>query len=153
VREVCLGAYAHQDVPFEKLVEELQPERDLSHTPLFQVMFVLQNVPQLEMDAGGLRLSAFSLENQTAKFDLTLSLLEQGASLRGDIEYNTDLFDEATVARLATHFETLLRRAVSTPDERLSQLARLAPDETRRLLVEWNDTAREYPRDSSGAGS
>ncbi len=147
VREMCLGAYAHQDVPFEKLVEELQPERNLSYTPLFQVMFVLQKVPQLELDSGGLHLSAFSVENQTAKFDLTLSLLDHRKNLKGDIEYNTDLFDEATIAGLASHFTTLLERIVAQPDERLSKLTLLPADEQQKLLVEWNDTAQPYSRD------
>src|SRR5205814_2303115 len=89
VREVCLGAYAHQDLPFEKLVEELQPQRDLSYTPLFQVMFALQNAPREALQLSGLTLSSLEVENQTAKFDLTLFIWEEGEGLSGALEYNT----------------------------------------------------------------
>jgi aspartate racemase len=99
VREVALGAYAHQDLPFEKLVEELHPERDPSRTPLFQVMFVLQNTPGPALELAHLNLSPVAMENRTAKFDLTLSMREQGDRLRGTLNYNTALFDGATMKR------------------------------------------------------
>ena len=93
VKEVCLGAYAHQDVPFEKLVEELQPERELSRSPLFQAMFMLQNTPRQELQLSGLKLSRVGGESTTAKFDLTLVLQENGDELHGSMEYSTDLFE------------------------------------------------------------
>ena len=94
VREVALGAYAHQDIPFEKLVEELHPERNLSYSPLFQVMFVLQNAPSTAWEFEGLTLRSFAVDSETAKFDLTLSMREEAGGLRGSLQYNTDLFDE-----------------------------------------------------------
>ena len=145
VKEVSLGAYAHQDVPFEKLVEELQPERDTSRTPLFQVMFVLQNTPMPSMKMGELKLSPFLVEGTTSKFDLTLSVMEDtGDSLTAWLEYNTDLFDEHSMERMATHYETLLRSIVANPDERISQLSILTAAEKQQLLGAWNDTASTY---------
>ena len=148
VREVCLGAYAHQDVPFEMLVEELQPERDLSYTPLFQALLVLQNAPGGEFNLPGLKLTPMLPQSGTAKFDLMLSLTETDAGLEGVFEYNADLFDEATARRLLGHFETLLRAASTDARRRLSSLPLLRADEERRLLVDWNDTAAEFPRES-----
>ncbi|HEX8188279.1 MAG TPA: condensation domain-containing protein, partial [Pyrinomonadaceae bacterium] len=142
VREVTLGAFEHQDVPFEKLVEELRPERDPSHQPLFQAMLVLQNTPQEGVGFGDLRLSRLALESNVAKFDLTLGLEEGGDGLIGAFEYNTELFEAATVADLARHFERLLRAAVASPERPLSTLEMLDDEERRRLLSEWNDTAR-----------
>jgi aspartate racemase len=142
VCEVTLGAYAHQDLPFEMLVEELQPERDLSRSPLFQVMFTLQNAPQEPLALPGLALSPLEVENKVAKFDLTLSMAVTAAGLSGTLEYNTDLFDAATMARLADHWQTLLAGVVSDPGQRLSDLPLLTPAQRRQLLVEWNDTQR-----------
>src|SRR5262249_811806 len=107
-KEVALGAYAHQDLPFEKLVEELQPERNLSYTPLFQVMLSVQNVTNDSAGPTGLSLEPIGAENLTAKFDLTLSILDSPTLLRGAIEYNSDLFDAPSISRLAGHFQTLL---------------------------------------------
>ncbi|HEX8351420.1 MAG TPA: condensation domain-containing protein, partial [Pyrinomonadaceae bacterium] len=128
VRETTLDAYAHQDVPFEKLVEELQPERDLSRNPLFQVVFVLQNTPMPALELPGLTLEPVELHNPVAKFDLILSLREQGGGLDGTFMYSADLFDDATVARMAEHFTTLLAGVVADPDQSLSRL-RLLGDE------------------------
>ncbi|HYY43190.1 MAG TPA: amino acid adenylation domain-containing protein, partial [Pyrinomonadaceae bacterium] len=147
VREVCLGAYAHQDVPFEMLVEELQPERSLAHTPLFQVLLVLQNAPGAELSLPGLKLTPLLPQSGTSKFDLMMFLEESDAGLGGVFEYNTDLFDEATIKRLLQHFEQLLRATVAAPRTRISALPLMAEAEARRLLVEWNDTATEFPRD------
>jgi aspartate racemase len=146
VREVTLGAYAHQELPFEKLVEELQPERNLSYNPLFQVMFVLQNDPQgtsrrgvasggeaAESDGG-----AGAIVTGTAKFDLTLTLMEQGGGLVGAVEYNTDLFNGERVRRLIGHYEQLLRGIVTNPEQRLDRLALLTEAERGQLLSEWN---------------
>ncbi|HMG76892.1 MAG TPA: amino acid adenylation domain-containing protein, partial [Pyrinomonadaceae bacterium] len=144
VREVCLGAYAHQDVPFEKIVEELQPERELSHTPVFQVMMILQNAPVAGLKLPGLKLSQIERENTTAKFDLTLSLSEEGKEVGGWLEYNADLFDEATVARMAGHFKTLVADIVADPERRIADLALMSEGERRQILHRWNDTSREY---------
>ena len=147
VREVCLGGYAHQDVPFEKLVEELEPERSLSHTPLFQVMMVLQNAPQGSLELPGLELRGFGREGHTAKFDLTLSMMETADGVNGSFEYNTDLFEAATIERMAAHFQTLLTSIVSNPAQRISELEMLSEAERQQLLVEFNDTHCEYPQD------
>ncbi|MBZ5554817.1 MAG: amino acid adenylation domain-containing protein [Acidobacteriia bacterium] len=147
VREVALGAYAHQDLPFEKLVEELRPERVLSHNPLVQVMFALQNAPPPPLQLGDLKMHLEAGSSETAKFDLTLFLLEQENGLQTDIEYNTDLFDEATIEGWLTHWETLLEGIVAHPEYRLSQLPLLSGDERQQVLVEWNRTVSDYPRD------
>jgi amino acid adenylation domain-containing protein len=133
-REVTLGAYAHQDVPFEKLVDELQPERNLSHTPLFQVVFTFQNAPRVALDLRGLQLRAQPLEGRTAKFDLTLVMEETTRGLSGAIEYNTDLFDAATIRRMSAHFQTLLQAIAARPAERISRLPLVTPAERRELL-------------------
>lgn len=143
-REVCLGAYANQDVPFEKLVEELQPERSLSHTPLFQVLLVMQNVPRGVLDLEGLQLEGLSLDVGSTKFDLTLVAEESEHGLACTIEYNTDLFAPETIARLAQHFETLLEAIVAEPDRRPAELALLSREERRQILVDWNNTQRPY---------
>jgi len=129
VREVALGAYAHQDVPFEKLVEELQPERDLSHNPLFQVMFILQNAAIPEVEAlpetslHQLSLSPLEVDCGTSKFDLKFSLWEDTEGFKGSIEYKTDLFDATTIAGMARDFEVLLNQVVVQPEIGLNELA------------------------------
>jgi amino acid adenylation domain-containing protein len=140
-REASLGAYAHQDLPFEQLVEQLEPVRDLSRTPLFQAMFVLQNVPREALEIEGLRLAVLELENDTAKLDLTLSAVEGGAGLGGVIEYDTDLFDRSTVRRLAEHLRALLSGALAAPHTPLSELPLQSAAELHQVLAEWNDTA------------
>jgi amino acid adenylation domain-containing protein len=140
VREVALGGYAHQDVPFEKLVEELAPERNLSFTPLFQVMFAMQNTPLPEMELGGLQLSVLETERETAKFDISLAMWETAEGLEGSLEYNTDLYEEATMHRLLRHFQTLLEGIVANPDARIADLALLTASEQQRLLNDWNHT-------------
>lgn len=147
VRQVTWDAYDHQDLPFEKLVEELQPERDLSYNPLFQVMFVLQNADKVDLEISGLTLSFLHSENSTAKFDLTLALQETASGLVGAFEYNTDLFDEATISRMTGHFRSLLSGIVNNPEHHLSELPLLTEAEQHQLLVEWNDTQIEYPKD------
>ena len=157
VREVCLGAYTHGDLPFEKLVEALQTERNLDHTPLFRVMFALQNTPIEELSLRGLRLSPVTEPGATAMFDLTLSMQEvggqevggqeAGGEIRGSFVYDTDLFDAATVERMAGHFTTLLEGAVARPEGRISELPLLGEAERRLLVEDFNDTRRDYPRD------
>jgi amino acid adenylation domain-containing protein len=147
VREVSLGAYAHQDVPFEKLVEELQPERDISRSPLFQVMLVLQNAPQGAMQiTSNLQLGAIGVENQTEKFDLTLTVSETAEGrLQSVWGYNTDLFAAATIERMIANFEMLSESIVGDPEQHLSELALLTAAEDQQILVEWNDTEVGYP--------
>ncbi|MCZ8242564.1 MAG: amino acid adenylation domain-containing protein [Microcystis sp. LE19-131.1A] len=145
VREVTMDAYAHQDLPFEMLVEALQPERDLSHTPLFQVAFVLQNTPKSEIEMTGLKVTDLPLENTTAKFDLTLAMVHTDNALNGVWEYNTDLFESSTIERLSGHFLNLLGGIAANPQARISQLPLLTESETNQLLIEWNNTQVDYP--------
>ena len=147
VREVALGAYAHQDMPFETLVEQLQPERSLSHAPLFQVMFVLQNARE-ELGLSNLTLSPLAVDNLTSKFDLTLFMWEESEGLRAVFEYNTDLSETATIKRMLAHFQTLLEGIVADPEQRLATLPLLTEVELKQLLVEWNDTQTDFPKDS-----
>ncbi|MEA5561957.1 non-ribosomal peptide synthase/polyketide synthase [Planktothrix agardhii] len=146
VREVTMDAYAHQDLPFEMLVEALQPERDLSHTPLFQVAFVLQNTPKSEIAMTGLTVTDLPPENTTAKFDLTLAMVNTDDGLKGVWEYNTDLFESSTIERLSGHFLNLLGGIVANPQARISQLPLLTESETNQLLIEWNNTQVDYPQ-------
>ncbi|HKV07487.1 MAG TPA: amino acid adenylation domain-containing protein, partial [Thermoanaerobaculia bacterium] len=148
VREGLLGAYAHQDLPFERLVEELQPERSLSWTPLFQVAFALQSTPLGAVEVPGLRFEPMTPESGTAKFDLTLLLSESGGGLAGVLEYNRDLFDGATVQRMVEHFLHLLTGAVADPRLRLSELPFLSPAEIHQRL-EWNDTTTDLPKNTT----
>jgi amino acid adenylation domain-containing protein len=147
VRKVALEAYAHQDLPFEKLVEELQPERNLSRSPLFQVLFVLQNFPTTAPRLTGLTVTPVKVESETATFDLSLLLVEEANGLQGTIEHNTDLFDEATISRMIGHFQTLLESIVADPATPISRLALLTDSERNRLLVDRNSTSINYPKD------
>ena len=149
VRGVTLDAYAHQDLPFEKLIEELQPERDLSRNPLFQVMFVLQNTPMPVQEVSGLTLRALEVDSGTAMFDIFLSIAESEQGLTGFLEYNTDLFDSATITRLIENFQTLLEGIVTNPNQKISELPLLTANEREQLLVEWNDTQSDYLQDAS----
>ena len=147
VREVTLGAYEHQDVPYEKLLEELRPPRDLSRNPLFQVLCVLHNTPQQALELPGLTVHPLEIDPGTARFDVTLEFWETPEGLRGRFEYSTDLFEAATIARMAGHLQTLLEGIVADPEQRLSRLPLLTADERHRLLVEWNTTTAPYPDD------
>ncbi|HEY0375487.1 MAG TPA: amino acid adenylation domain-containing protein [Pyrinomonadaceae bacterium] len=146
VREVCLGAYAHQDIPFERLVEELQPERSLSLTPLFQVMFVLQNAPAERLRLPQVLIDSTVTPGGLAKFDITLEISEADENLSISVNYNADLFERATVERLSRHYQSLLAGIVSNPRQRLSRLPLLSDEERRQLLVAWNQTQQPYPR-------
>jgi aspartate racemase len=146
VREVTLGGYAHQDLPFEQLVEALQPKRNLSHHPLFQVMFALENTPISPLELPGLSLSSLNIDSSTAKFDLTMSMEDTEQGLMGSLEYNTDLFHAATISRMLEHFQTLLEGIVANPEQRLLDLPLLTQPERQQLLVEWNDTQVDYPK-------
>jgi amino acid adenylation domain-containing protein len=140
IRRVALDAYSHQDLPFEKLVEELQPDRSLSHTPLFQVMFALQNFPMPNLEVAGLNLQVQEVDTGTAKFDLTLFVEDRGRELVAIFEYNTDLFKATTITRMLGHFQTLLEGIVANPNQRLSDLPLLTKVERNQLLIEWNQT-------------
>ncbi|NOK09188.1 non-ribosomal peptide synthetase, partial [Corallococcus exercitus] len=145
VRETTLGAYAHQAVPFEKLVDAVQPQRDLGRSPLFQVMLALQEDPLPELRLPGLALRMLEAEGAGAQFDLKLSLTDAATGFAGTLEYNTDLFDAATVARWVEHLDVLVAGAVAHPETRVKDLPLMAEAEQRRLLVDWNATARDYP--------
>ena len=148
VQETVLGAQAHQDLPFEQLVDALQPVRALSHTPLFQVMFALQTSLTRTMAVTSLDVSAMELDAGGAKFDLSLDMTEDETGLDCAFEYNQDLFDEETVARMASHLRHLLQGLVDNPQARLSELPMLTESERRRILIDWNDTAS--PGDADG---
>ncbi|HEX2523710.1 MAG TPA: amino acid adenylation domain-containing protein, partial [Terriglobia bacterium] len=146
VREVALGAYAHQDVPFERLVDELQAERDLSHHSLVQVMFVLQNAPQGKMALSGLDISPFRIRGNQAKFDLTLSVAEVESGMTVALGFSTDLFETFTIQQMLAHFRLLLESVVEHPERRLSRVDFLTEEE-RIQFKQWNETEREYPRE------
>jgi len=147
VREICLEAYSHQDVPFEKLVEELQPERSLSHSPLFQVVFHLQNVLTGELKLHGLSVGMVDAPVTRAKFDLVLTMAESPEGLRGHLSYNTDLFEAETANRIVAHFQTLLESAVFNPHSQIASLPMLTSPEQRHVLFTWNNLRRDYGKD------
>lgn len=146
VRQVALEAYAHQDLPFEKIVEKLQVERNLSHTPLFQVMFQLQNTPNQKLELASLTWETLEIHNQTTKFDLVLSMIETEQGLIGNFYYNTDLFATATIARMQGHFQTLLESIAANPDQEIGKLPLLTSGEQQQFL-EWNHTHFDYSQD------
>ncbi|MCP4657047.1 MAG: amino acid adenylation domain-containing protein, partial [bacterium] len=141
VQQVALQAYEHQDLPFEKLVEELRPERSLAHSPIFQVMFVLQNMPFEGIELPGLMLAPEAVEVGREQFDLTVLVRQSGDGLLATWSYRCDLFDDTTVARMAGHWERLLTAAVADPERSIAELPLLSPGEQGQLLVQWNDTA------------
>ncbi|HZI12920.1 MAG TPA: amino acid adenylation domain-containing protein, partial [Myxococcus sp.] len=148
VKAVCMEAYAHQELPFEKLVEELRPPRDLSHHPLFQVMFGFQNTPRQDLSMPGLQSTYLLVDPGSAKFDLLLELREDRPDeIFGWLEYNTDLFDAATIQRLRGHLYTLLDAVAANPDQQLSALPLLTEEEQRQLRVDGQGPRAEYPRD------
>ncbi len=147
VRDATLAAYDHQDLPFAQIVEALQPERSLSYSPLFQVMFALQNPPEEILELPNVTLRILPPQGGTAKFDLTLTITDTATGLVGSWEYKTDLFDDATIARMANHFQVLLAGIVANPEQRVDQLPLLTVSERHQLLMEWNQTARAYPQD------
>jgi aspartate racemase len=149
VRGAALGAYAHQDLPFEKLVEELRPQRRLGENPLFQVIFQLRNMPGHAASAPGLRIEKFECDSGVAKVDLDLEVTEAAEGLRCALHYSTDLFGSAAMARMLGHFRALLEGIVRDPGQRISRFPLLSEEERRRVLVESNDTATAYPRDAT----
>ena len=149
VREMALGAYAHQDLPFEKLVEELEPERDMSRSPLFQVMFVLQNAPGEALQLEGLSLSGVESTGDTATFELTLGLQEFGEVVAGGINYNPDLYEAASIGRLVASYERVLHAVVADAEQRVLEVELLSEAERQQIIEGWNETRREY----QGAGT
>ncbi|MEH1814616.1 MAG: MupA/Atu3671 family FMN-dependent luciferase-like monooxygenase [Nostoc sp.] len=147
VRAVALGAYAHQDLPFEKLVEELQPQRDLSRNPIFQVWFSLNNSPVSTLEMSGLTLENLDIDTGIAQFDLSLNLVEQKEEIIAAFEYNSDLLTAKTIARMMGHFQTLLTGIVAHPELCVSELPLLTASEQHQLLEEWNQTSVNYPSD------
>ncbi|ODH00063.1 non-ribosomal peptide synthetase [Nostoc sp. KVJ20] len=145
VRSTCMDAYVNQDVPFEQIVEALHIERSLSHSPLFQVMFALQNAAIEQLETPELAVTPLHLDNVNAKVDLTLQMWEQDNCLQGFWQYNTDLFDEDRIARMTGHFQTLLAGIVANPQASVGTLPLLTERERHQLLVEWNDTHIPYP--------
>jgi len=147
VKQIMLGAYAHQDAPFEQVVEVLKPVRSLSHSPIFQIMFVLQNVPRSSLQLPGLTLVEKDVSLETAKFDLTIMLQESAGGIVGNVSYATDLFDRATVSKWIGCFERVLREMVGNPEVRVSRLS-LVTDAERRIVIElFNATHTAYPHD------
>ncbi len=149
VRTAALGAYAHQDLPFERLVEELQIERSLARTPLYQVVFAMQGTHEAVRTAGGPEMAGLTIEplavdSGTAKLDLLLSLIDSGTVIEGAWEYSTDLFEPATVDRLSGHLQRLLAAAAADPERSVAELPLLTREESAQLLTEWNDTRRPF---------
>lgn len=144
VQDVALDAYDHQDLPFEKIVDAIQPKRSLSHSPLFQVMFTLNNTPTYSLTFSGLEAEAMQLFNEAARFDLEFWMSEADGKLGCRVEYNTDLFERETIQRMLGHFVKLLEGIVEDPDRRISILPILTDKERHQLLVEWNDTQADF---------
>ncbi|NTX06686.1 non-ribosomal peptide synthetase, partial [Myxococcus sp. CA040A] len=149
VRDMTLGAYEHQDIPFERLVEELQPTRDLSRTPLFQALFALQNTPDAEMALPELMLRSVDVEYTVSRFELELALTRTTEGYSGGLAFKTDLFERSTIERLGAHLLRLLEAAVADADAPLSTLSLMTEIERQRVLVEWNDTRADYPSEAT----
>jgi amino acid adenylation domain-containing protein len=149
VREMALGAYANQDVPFERLVEEVQPERHLNRQALFQVMFVLHNAPSTTLDIPGLDVEAMRVHNETSKFDLLFALHEEAGGMDGIMEYSTDIFDASTIERMLSQFRMLLEGIAADPARRISDLRILTEAERHQVLVDWNRETSDYPHERS----
>lgn len=145
VREAALAAFAHQELPFETIVEAIQPERNLSHSPIFQVMFVLQNDSNAEITLPDLKISPLEADSGNAKFDLTLIIADSPEGFGVSFEYNTDLFDESTIQRMQQHFENLLQGIVTDPEQTLSSLPLLDETEKQQMFREWNATSMAFP--------
>ncbi|WP_254663694.1 condensation domain-containing protein, partial [Pseudoalteromonas sp. BMB] len=144
VKETCLQAYAHQDTPFEKVVDAVQPDRNTGISPLFQVMFVLQNTPQEE---AGAHIRSYPLGAESSKFDITLTFTESADGLSGALQYKTALYEASTIARMAEHFSGFCEAIVRAPSQRVNEVEFISAAEKQRLLVEFNQTAASYPQD------
>jgi amino acid adenylation domain-containing protein len=144
-RALCLAALAHQDFPFEKLIEELRTERDPSYHPLFQVTFGFRNTPRFSITLAGLEAEELEVDSGIARFDINLFMEEEESHLRGYLNYNTDLFNAETIKGMIDHFTNLLESIVRDPGQRIGQLPLLSEAERHRLLIDWNRTAKDYP--------
>jgi len=144
VKAQALAAYDHQDLPFEQVLERLDPERNLSYNPIFQVMFALLNTPRYRLQLPRLQLSPFDLDQQTAKFDLNLTMGETGPTITATMEYSSDLFEPSTIHRMIDHFRQLLSAIVNHPQKRLSQLRLLTAGERKDMLKTWNATTHPF---------
>jgi amino acid adenylation domain-containing protein len=149
VRATALEAYAHEEVPFERIVEELRPERQAGRSPIVQVAIVLQNTPGRDVRFPGMTVTSNEVWTETAKLDLTLMVSENAQGLTATLEYNSDLYERATAARLLGHWKVLLEAVVADPGQRIGLLPLLTPPERRQLLVDWNNTARNFPREET----
>jgi amino acid adenylation domain-containing protein len=151
-RDTALGAYAHRDVPFEMVVDAVQPERDLSHHPLFQAVFSMQNALSQPVALGDAKLTPFEADSGIAKFDLTMTMSGDGTGLSGMIEYNTELFDSVTIERMTAHFVTLLEEVGKNPDRRISNILLLSPAERSQQLNKWNRSLPSEPETKGVCG-
>jgi len=147
MRETVLGAFSHQELPFEKLVEELNPERKIDRSPLFQAMFAMQSEPEPTLVVEGLKLTPLKLQNASSKFDLSLDVEAEKDELRVALEYKKDLFAPETIERMLEHFQNLLAAMVADPAQHIAELPLLSDAERHRLLIEWNDTRVDFPAD------
>jgi amino acid adenylation domain-containing protein len=147
VKDTLLDAYTYQDVPFEKVVEAMAPSRDLARSPLFQVMFTLQNTPQGQLRLKGARLQRLNIDYGISKFEIGLTLEESGEELSGALEYNTDLFDSVFVGGMIRHYYTLLNGLINNPQQQICHLPLLTTEERRQVLVDWNKTKTNYALD------
>ena len=144
-KEKALGAFSNQDLPFEKLVEELNPERNGSYTPIFQVMFTLQNAPRFEQSIGNLRLNRHRLEKESAKFDLSLDVFQRSTGLELQLEFNTDLFEPGTARRMLDHLQYMLRSLIDDPTQHVNVVGLLTDGKRKQILEEWNSSAVPVP--------
>ncbi|WP_432408907.1 amino acid adenylation domain-containing protein [Wukongibacter sp. M2B1] len=149
VKEKALKAYENQDYQFEELVEKLSIPRDMSRNPLFDTMFTMQNIESEELKIEDVKFETYGIENKAAKFDLTLSAVEAGEIIEFDLEYCTELYKKETIQRLSRHFKNILRKIAENPEESIDQIDMLTKEEKRQLLIDFNDTKREYPRDKT----
>ncbi|MGZ9260897.1 MAG: amino acid adenylation domain-containing protein [Candidatus Binatia bacterium] len=145
VRETTLEAHSHQDLPFEKLVEDLQPQRNLNQNPLFQVTFQLDDNSSQLLTLPAIDVEEMELDSGISRFDLSLSMIDNGKSFKGTLQYNTDIFNADTIDRMLGHYQRLLEGIVDNPEQRIDELALLTDAEKHQLLVEWNETKRDYP--------
>ena len=145
IRQTSLDGYVHQDLPFEKLVEHLKPHRDVSRTPIFQVLLNYENIPSNAVSIQNLCVQEFEFDDGIAQFDLSMEIQNKGNGLSGNLTYNTDLFDAETIKRIIKHYQNILENMVSKPDQPISTLSLLTPEEKHRILVQWNDTKNQYP--------
>ena len=144
VKHSALGAYTHQDLPFERLVEELEPDRTMSHTPIFQVMFVMQNGVRGELGLEGVKVAGYGQKAGQTKFDLTMTVAEVGGQIRGGVEYSLELFEQQTITRMIGHFKQILQSAIAEPDCAIQEIEMMSEKETAQILHQWNETARLY---------